>query len=137
MQSEQAVDEVLGMFKAHWDTTGNPVIYPFVSDSPPDTQVTWARLTIHHIDNEKLTLGNAEGKAIWRNTARLIAQLSFPLENKGLGIYPACEAVKAIYDGKRTLSGIRFTHVVIKELGVLEGWFKVNIMVTFNYEELK
>lgn len=138
MTPDAAVDEVYAMLKTYWDTlAGSPMKYPGTDVNLGESRIIWGECVITHGANEKQSLGDVSGKALWKREAKLIVTVSFPQENSLTNVYPVCYGLQQVFEGVRTVSGIRFTNSDIREIGVVNGWLKMNVVSSFYYEEYK
>lgn len=134
---DQAVDESLALLNTMWSLTGFEIKWPEKAETPPETQDVWARVKIEHLDSKKVTLGDVEGKALWERKARIIVQICFPLDKSLNSKYTLPKQVIDVFEGKKTPGGVRFLNPVMNELGVLDGWLRINVVTTMKYEEYK
>lgn len=137
VSTEQAVDDTLALLNAMWVTTGYTMLWPYKPGDPPITQVPWGKVKIQHFDGRKLTIGDAEGKALYERKARLVVEISFPVDKSFNDMYPLAQSVGNVFEGKKTASGVRFYDTALHEVGLLEGWLKINVVTTMKYEEYK
>lgn len=137
VQPEAAIDEVLGIYQTFATIKNIPVFYLTDDSTAPNTQIVWSRVSLFHIDSNKLTIGDAFGKALYERVARFMVTVAFPADKALNGVYPLLAEINNLFEGKRSTSGIRFYHTRIDELGKIEGWFKANVITTFKYEEYK
>lgn len=136
MTADEAVDTVLGKLKTMWSATGYLMVWPFKADEIPSTQVPWARCKLEHVDSKRLTLGDAEGKALWERSAKLIVEINFPADKPVNATYTLSEQVINEFEGKHS-NGVRFFSPRRSELGIVDGWLKFLVVVGFKYENYK
>lgn len=134
----QAVDDILGLFKVAWDTTGYTAIYTNVAgDTPDDEEDPWARVTIQHTDGGQGSLTGGLGTTRWTRFGILTVQLFVP---SGEGLSEAHTLGKLVtdaFEGVSTTNGVWFRNVRINEIGPDGEWYQVNVLVDFTYDEVK
>lgn len=139
----QARDEIYGVFTAAIATAGAPyTTYPQLFDDvdgiPPSSVVNaWFRATIRHSSGFKATVGSADGTARFRRIGTVAVQV---MTKPGDG-YSTSDAAVAIimaaYERGSVLDGVWFREVRPVEQGVVNGWNQVNVLATFEYDEVK
>jgi hypothetical protein len=136
----EARDDILGTFRTAWlasETSQDlPVIYPDVSDEPP-TSGAYARLTLVHTGGTQATLANAEGKRRWRATGTLTIQLFTPPGGGQVLSDQLLVITKNAFQGVTTADGVTFRDVTIREIGAVSGWYQANVLVAFEYDEVR
>lgn len=143
---DAARDEILGMFQTAWAAnapavaggTAPKVEWPGVdSGSPPKSNEPWARIVVRHTADPRHTLAPAGLRRFQR--AGLVTVSIFAPFTKGGG-FTLAEQLAIIardaYEGRGTPSGIWFRNARIVEVGREPGgWFQMNVLVEFRYEE--
>lgn len=137
MTAEEAVDSVLSRLNTMWLPTTYLMIWPFTASEVPTAQVPWANCKIEHIDSRRLTLGDAEGKALWERVGKLIVEVCFPADKSKNDMYPLTDAILNTFEGKKTAEGVRFLNPHRSELGVVDGWLRMKVVINFKYEDYK
>lgn len=133
----QARDDILTMVKTVWDTTGLTMVYDDVAGEPPAGATSWARSTIRHNEGRQTTLADAEGKKRFERTGLLIVQIFTP---SGEGLSSADDLAKVIsdaFEGQTSPRGVWFKNVRVNEVGPSGNWYQVNVVVEFQYDEVK
>lgn len=134
----QAYDEMLALLKAAWDVgaIGIPLRY---DDVPATTPVSgpWGRVAVRHFSGEQATLANNEGVCRWRSAGVIFVQL-FAEVGSGFGVlHTLVDVVKDAYQGKSTPGGAWFRNVRVNEVGRDGPWEQVNVLVDFEYDQVK
>lgn len=137
MTADEAVDSVLGRLNTMWLTTSLLMLWPFKPGEIPSEQVPWASSKIEHIDSKGLTLGDAFGKRLWERQCKLIVEVCFPSDKSVNDMYPLTEQIINTFEGKKTVEGVRFYNTHRSELGIVDGWLRMNVVVNFKYEDYK
>ena len=139
----QAIDEMAAIFKTAWEVTasqnGDRIKWENVGTKsiPPDLNLPWARFVLRHATAFQATLSNAVGARRFRRLGILTVQLFQPI-GKGLsGDVDLAKIVLDAYEGQTTTGGIIFREVVIQEVGPDGDFYQVNIVVSFEYDEVK
>lgn len=136
----EARDEMMETFRTAWMASETsqelPVIYPDVSDEPP-TSGGYARITVAHTGGTQATLANAEGKRRWRSTGTLTVQLFTPPGGGQVLSDKLVTIAKNAFQGVSTAGGVVFRDVSIREIGAVSGWYQANVLVAFEYDEVR
>jgi len=138
---KQAIDEILALFKAAWDTTAyaSRVKYDNVgtTSSPPSGQEPWCRVVLRHSASNQATLSGAVGTRRFRRYGVLTVQL-FDLPGKGLsGAEDLSKIIMDAYEGKTSPGGVIFRRVRTNEIGPDGDFYQINIVAEFEYDEIK
>lgn len=132
---EQARDE---MIKLVDDALGSTItLYDGFKGEKPTTQVPYARITVRHNDGGQSTISRLAGKSRYERVGTLYVNLFAPPADGLRAIDPLTKTVLDAIEGKTTPRGIWFTKVRVRELGVVEGWYQVNVLANFSYDEIK
>lgn len=133
---EQAVDEILTIFKTAWDTTTYDVFYQSVKTSRGSSTDPWAVVSISHAGGFQATLSGVTGSKTYRRQGELEVHI-FTAVGKGLQeFYNLAKVVTDAYEGSST-GGVWFRNVRINEIG-RDGEFVQNrVVVDFQYDEIK
>lgn len=116
-----------------------PIVWDDVDDQPPhaDPAAPWARFLIRHSKGRQASLSGAQATKRWIRGGLLVVQLFAP---GGDGQRVGDELVSIILDafeGGTTTGGVLFRNSRINEVGQSGGWHQVNIIVEFEYDEIK
>jgi hypothetical protein len=105
----------------------------------PPQGVPFARATVHHIEGRQSTLGNSQGKNTYERIGILTFQVFGPLgSGKGLTIAESLANIALnAFEGTASPGGIWFGNCRVNEVGVTDGWFQINVVVEFTYDEVK
>lgn len=139
----EAVDEMLGRFKAQWDAdtpaiTGTvpPVYYPDTEDGTQEqTTNAFARVTVQHDDGGQRSLGGI-GARIFENEGLITVQVFVPLAGRGgYSIAQAlAEVAKAAFEGKST-PAVWFRNVRFNEIGPEGPFYQINVNADFVWHQ--
>lgn len=133
MTPEAAVDEIFGVFKAAWDSTGYAALWPHLPGSPPkDEEVPWARVVLRHADGGQNSLSNSNGARMFGHTGTLWVQLFVP-SGKGLTQgYALAHLVLQAYRDAR--GGVWYRNQRFREAGTSGAFDQINCLVDFEYD---
>ncbi len=134
---DQAVDEILVMLKASWDTTGYPVIYENVAADQPSTITPYLVVTLRHATGEQASLANDNGVKRFRRDGLCVAQIRVPAGEGLSNAYSLAKIVGDAFEGKASPGGIWFRDIRINEVGPDGEWFQINTLFNFTYDEVK
>lgn len=145
---EQARDEILTVLKTAWDagveSAGVPIYYQNTEGDPANTQITgttdpssWARATLLHNIRRQGALSAATGHILYEIEGILTIQLFTPHGDGLLKSDKLSKIVEDAFDGVKTPSGVWFKNVRSNEVGPSGAWFQTNVVVEFNYDEIK
>ena len=147
MTYAQGRDEILTTFKTAWDagveSAGILVIYPDAKNQVPqgndanNDPLSWARVSVEHVAGFQSTLAGEDGNKIFTRLGLLTVQIFTP---RGGGLSLGDSLYKIVVDafeGKRTANGAWFKNVRINEIGPSGEWWQTNVIVEFEYDELK
>lgn len=102
-----------------------------------DTAHPWARITVLHQDGGQSTISKLNGKSRYSRAGTLYVNL-FAAPGDGLRqLDPLTKIVQDALEGKTTPNGVWFTKVRVREMGVVKGWYQVNVLANFSYDEIK
>lgn len=133
----EAKDDILAMVKTAWDTTGKIMIYDDIGGVIPDTADAWARTTLRHTNANQATLSGGLGTQNYDRSGILTIQIFTP-SGKGLAssdIY--AKLMMDAFEGKQSANGVWFRNVRLNEIGPDGNFFQTNVVVDFEYRELK
>lgn len=145
MTSSEARDEFFTLLKTEWDLLASTVVGGSYTPSilwqgidettdPPQGQA-YARASVIHSKGEQASLGGSR----WNRKGIIVVQCFGPTGGgNGLTIAEGLAKIaKDAYEGKTSSSGSWFRNCRINEIGVSQGWFQVNTIAEFDYDEVK
>lgn len=130
-QSE-ARESIYGAFRTGW---ADETPYYFDNEVVDLQQDDWVRLVVRHNIGDQETLGPVNGRKFLRGGS-VIVQVFVPLDDAMSRGDELSSLVRSIFEGK-TIDGIRFHGVVIREVGPDSKWFQINVEAPFRYNETK
>lgn len=128
---EQARDEMTALFATAWSPRA--VVWDGVAGKPPTTRAPWARFTIRHADGGSAAIGNRR----FRREGTIFIQLYAPVGDGLSALDPLTKIAMDAYEGQSTAGGAWFRDVRSREIGPDGDWYQVNVLVDFEYHEIK
>lgn len=105
---------------------------------PPAVDKSWFRWTMQHTEGGQASLSCEHGERRWRRNGLIIVQCFAPLDQGGLTLAQRmAESVRDAYQGKATPGGVWFRNATTQEVGVDDGWYHVNAIIQFTYDEVR
>lgn len=131
---EEAREALYEAFRVGW---ANETEYWFDNEiAHPEDLEEWVRFTVRHSISSQETLGK-ENNRKFNRAGRVLVQIFVVLDKGTDRSDELSTKVRNIFEGK-TVSGIRFTAVTIREIGEdNQKWFSVIVEAPFNYTEIK
>lgn len=129
---EQARDEMSALFNTAWSP--RVVLWDGVpGNDKPTTRVSWARFAIRHSDGGSASISRNH----FRRYGTIIIQLFSPVGDGLSALDPLTKIALDAYEGQSTAGGAWFRNVRSKEIGPDGDWYQVNVLVDFEYDEVK
>ena len=137
MTYEEAVDEILDMFKEAWEPTGYDVFYEQTRDQRNTTEDPWCSVWVRHSGGSQATLGG-KGNRKFRRIGFVQVAIHTPSVFGLSSSYQLAKVVTDAYEGKSSANGkVWFRQVRINEAG-RDGMFNIlNVYADFEYDETK
>ena len=132
---QQARDQICAVFKAAWDP--RPVVWDDVPSEKPTGVPVWARFTIKHALGQQASLANASGVSRYRRQGLIIAQIFTPCGEGLSQAYTSAKVVTDAFEGTTTAGGVWFRNVGPREVGPDGDWYQTNVLIEFEYDEVK
>ena len=141
LRRTEARDAILTQFKTAWDADSVASLLPvFYRDAKRNGPVSdlqpFARVSVVHATGQQDALANGYEQAIFKRQGVLIAQI-FTLQGSGLtdSDYLA-KVVADAFEGQNN-GDIWYRNVRINEVGPDGDRFQTNVVVDFQYDEIK
>lgn len=132
---EQARDEMSARFKTAWDASAfasKTVLWDDVGAPPPNAEL-WVRHSIRHADGYGAALGNR----LFRRTGTIWVQLHAPTGEGFTRLDQMGMVAQEAYEGQATPGGAWFRNVRAREAGVDGAFQRLNVLVDFEYDEVR
>lgn len=132
---ETARDEMFALMRTAWGS--RPLVYDDLEENKPTGAEPWARITAKHFSGGQSTIARHGGKSRYARKGTLYINL-FSKPGDGLRLLdPLAKIVLDAYEGKTTPSGVWFTKVRLHEQGVVKGYYQIDVLASFSYDEIK
>ncbi len=136
MSPQDAVREMLSIFKAVWDDQGYTAIYTDVAGSKPTVQEPWARVTVRHNDGGQKTLGDQSTKRVFTDTGTIFIQVFAPQGAGHVSSRSLAHLVRTAYC--QTGGGsVWYRNQRLKEIGGDGAFDNTNVLIDFTYDDLR
>ena len=131
----QAREAIYERFAAAWGST-TPIAFDNEAFTPPE-DAPWVRLVVRHTTREQETLGGL-GQRNFMSRGQCFVQC-FVQPDQGTEAADAlAQQARTIFEGTSFATDVRFTSVAVTEIGPdPQGWFQVNAVGVFQYDERK
>jgi hypothetical protein len=137
-----ARNEIFQLFYTSWSLMAPdvPVYWQGVdipSVSPPVTG-PWVRIFIEHTGSQQVSYGPTGARRYERN-GQVTVQIFTPIAVGGglTRLEELAVIARDAYEGVGTASGIFFRNSRISEVGVSEAWWQMNVVLDFQYDEMR
>ena len=138
---KEARNEMTDHFTDAWNAQASPVpllLYQDKKKDIPVTAVPWARMSIAHVDRDRVTIGGETGGTRFRAFGLITVEV-YSLYGEGLtnnDVY--VNLVIDAFEGQNTgLDRVTFRNVRNEEIGVDGPWFQTNVIAEFEYDIVK
>lgn len=138
---QAAVDEIFALIKDAWEAqgVGYPISWEDVAEDEPTVEEgkAWCKVYIRHSTSRQSTLSNQAGIRRWEQLGTVVCEIrSSP--GRGLATSRASATIlQNALRGARTQSGVWLRDVTQQERTIDDGWARVDISATFEYDEVK
>lgn len=133
---EQAYDEMLALLKDKWDDTTYTMFWEGVGEDRPTTEDPWAQVIIRHGQGGQRTLGG-RGQRSFLRIGLIIVQLNTPATSGLPQAYQLAKVVADAYEGVSSPLGVWFRNVRLSENGRNGSFNEVEVIIDFEYHEIK
>lgn len=144
----QAIDEMMGVLNTAWladaDTLDLALLWEDVAIKPPVTAdanaqaAPWGKGFIRHAAGGMASLTSETGKRRYRRTGTIVIQIFSPAgEGRTRNRVIAPVARDAYEAAQSTTLGIEYRNARIEDLGEDGTWYQSNVLVDFEYDEVK
>ena len=136
-----ARDEMLARVKAAAESvtpTAPTMVWEDVEGSlPRGITGAWVRARVQHTDGGQATLTNADGVRRYDRMGVLLVEVNTP-SGQGLQLSDSISStIRGAFEGYSTPGGVWFRNARVNE-GRNDGiWFRMNVLIDFEYDEIK
>ena len=128
-----ARDQMFGVFKSYWDTTGYSVVWSDTPGDPPVAAEPWARVVARHATGAQTALANGTGSTLHTHTGTLWIQLFVPL---GQGESVGLALAQQVLDAYRAARGdVWYRNHRFREAGNSGAYSLINCLIDFTYDQ--
>lgn len=132
----QANDNILALLKAAWDPTGHEMFYDDIREQREMDQTPWAQVVVRHAAGQQDTLGGIGNRSFLR-LGVVIVTINTPSGSGLSTAYALAKVVADAYEGVSSPNGVWFRNVRINELGRDGTFYRTNVLIDFEYSEMK
>lgn len=132
----QANDDILALLKAAWDPTGHEMFYDDIREQRETDQTPWAQVVVRHAAGQQDTLGGVGNRSFLR-LGVVIVTINTPSGSGLSTAYTLAKVVADAYEGVSSPNGVWFRNVRINELGRDGTFYRTNVLIDFEYGEMK
>jgi len=144
----EAVNEIMDVIFTAWTATVAPLGYETLlyedntQPRPEDVDINgdvpnWGRASVQHLDGFQPTLTSDTGTRRFRRLGQVTVEI-YSRQGKGRSTSDiASQAILDSMEGKTTPGDVIFRRVRLIELGQTGPWFRVNVLASFEYDEVK
>lgn len=153
MTPETARDEIFNMLQTAWEdeTTGAaaavdsddedlviPMYWQGIAVEPPSLATPYGRASLQHVSGHQATLSGSNGAQRYERRGFLMVQCLAPIAdgNAPAIAYRLASVVTMGFEGKASPGGAWFRNCRPIEVGASGGWFTVNAIADFTYDEV-
>lgn len=104
-------------------------------DLPSNSEVDdFARLMINHTGGNQGSISSGyNGEKIWDVYGNFVIELYFPATGDVREYYDKAEAVKELYQGKRSPNDVWFRNCAVRDVNPYNSWYRLNVYCEFEY----
>ena len=128
-----AKESIANQFISDWGATTAVTLDNEKFEPPVDA--AWVRVATRHFGANQETLGGVGRRKFERQGIASI-QVFGQLDKGSRAADTLAQQARAVFEGK-TIDGIRFRDVVVREIGPTESWYQINVEAEFEYTEVK
>ena len=136
-----AIDESASLFAAMVKTTFPLAVVRWAgkdTGAPPEAAKAWFRWSMQHTEGRQASLACVDGVRRWRRNGLITVQCFAPLDKGGITTAQRmAEAVRDVYQGASTPSGVWYRRATTQEVGQDTAWYQVNTTAMFTYDEVR
>jgi len=135
MTYEEARNAIQGYFDANWSATPTGTIaYDNLPFTPPSAE-PWLRLAVRHAAGQQAGFGG--GTRRYRRSGVTLLQIFVPEGEGPSEAVQLGDSAVGLFEGTVLSGNLRFGPVALREIGVEDGWFQINVAADFSFDEVK
>lgn len=136
MSPQDAIREMLSIFKAVWDDQGYTAIYTDVTGSKPSVQEPWARVTVKHALGAQSSLADATSKKLFTETGTIFIQVFAPQGAGQVSSRSLAHLIRVAYC-QNGGGEVWYRNQRLKEIGSDGAFDNTNCLIDFTYDDLR
>lgn len=133
---EQANDDIQKMITSAWSTTGYPMFYESVQGERDEQTEPFIRIWVRHTFGGQRTLGG-QGSRIFERRGFVRIEVYSRITNGLQESYQLAKVASDAYEGRSSDNGVWFRRVRISEMGKDGIFNRTDVIVDFEYHEMK
>ena len=133
---EQANDDMLKMITDAWSVTGNKIYFESVQDDRETDTLPFYKVWIRHVDGGQRTLGG-KGARLFDRKGFVRIEVYSRITNGLQESYQLAKVASDAYEGRSSDNGVWFRQVRIREMGKDGTFNRTDVIVDFEYHEMK
>jgi hypothetical protein len=133
---EQANDEILKMINDAWSITGYKIFFESVQDERETDTLPFCKLWVRHAFSNQRTLGG-QGARLFERRGFVRIEVYSRITNGLQESYQLAKVASDAYEGRSSDNGVWFRRVRISEMGKDGIFNRVDVIVDFEYHEMK
>ena len=135
MTYEEARNAIQGYLDATWSATpAGSIAYDNLPFTPP-SGAPWLRLALRHAEGRQASFGGATKR--YRRSGLAVLQIFVPEGEGPTEAMQLGDAAVSLFDGLVLAGSLRFGAVALREIGVEDGWFQINVAADYSFDEVK
>lgn len=133
---KQANDDMLKMILNAWSVTGNKIYFESVQDDRETDTLPFCKVWIRHANSNQRTLGG-QGARLFERKGFVRIEVYSRITNGLQESYQLAKVASDAYEGRSSDNGVWFRRVRISEMGKDGIFNRVDVIVDFEYHEMK
>lgn len=133
---EQANDDMLKMITDAWAVTGNKIYFESVQDDRETDTLPFCKVWVRHSFSSQRSLGG-QGSRIFERRGFVRIEVYSRITNGLQESYQLAKVASDAYEGRSSDNGVWFRRVRISEMGKDGIFNRVDVIVDFEYHEMK
>jgi hypothetical protein len=133
---EQANDDIQKMITDAWSATGYPIFFESVQTDRDEETLPFIRVWVRHTFASQRTLGG-QGSRIFERRGFVRIEVYSRITNGLQESYQLAKVASDAYEGRSSDNGVWFRQVRISEMGKDGAFNRTDVIVNFEYHEMK
>jgi len=133
---DEGVQELSAFIRTEWQNAGESLsvlTYDGLDFTPPQDGSTWARLTIQYLPGSgRASLGGSKG--LFRRMGKLTLQVFVSNEVGAVGARQLADPIVLALEDAGQVGNIWFRNIQLREVGVDDVHYQVNVEAEFQFD---